>query len=83
MSPEYTGIHKVSPEYRNTPLLEIVNQPWRKFLSFDIKSTEIELFRKHERTGRPLGNDPFIKKMESLLDRKLKPQKPGPKKKDK
>ena len=35
-------------------------------------------------TGRPLGEDPFIKKMENLLDRKLKPQKPyNSKKKDK
>jgi len=44
---------------------------------------EIKLFRKHERTGRPLGEDLFIKKMEFLLDRKFKPQKSGPKKKDK
>ena len=44
---------------------------------------EIELFRKHERTGRPLGMDSFIEKMERLLGRKLKPEKPGPKKKDK
>ena len=32
-------------------------------------------------TGRPLGDVNFIEKMEVLLDRKLKPQKPGPKKK--
>jgi len=41
------------------------------------------LFRKHERTERPLGVDSFIGTMELLLGRKLKPQKPGPKKKDK
>ncbi len=68
---------------KTKPLLEIVNQPWRKFLSSDVQEPEIELFRKHERTGRPLGEDFFIKKMESLLGRRLKPQKPGPKKKDK
>jgi putative transposase len=68
---------------KTRPLLEIVNQPWRKFLSFDVQGPAIELFRKHERTGRPLGEELFIKKMESLLDRKLRPQKPGPKKKDK
>ena len=68
---------------KTRPLLEIVSRPWGKFLSSDVQEPEIELFRKHERTGRPLGEDPFIKKMESLLDRKLKPQKPGPKKKDK
>jgi len=33
--------------------------------------------------GRPLGIDSFIATMELLLGRKLKPQKPGPKKKDK
>ena len=43
----------------------------------------IALLKKHERTGRPLGADSFIEKMELLLDRKLKPKKPGPKKKDK
>jgi len=64
-------------------LQEIVNKPWEKFLAFDVQEQEIELLRKHERTGRPLGADSFIEKMELLLDRKLKPQKPGPKKKDK
>jgi putative transposase len=33
--------------------------------------------------GRLLGSDFFIEKMERLLDRKLRPKKPGPKKKDK
>jgi len=65
------------------PLLEIVNKAWRQFLAFDVKELEIELFRKHERTGRPLGADSFVEKLELLLDRKLRLQKPGPKKKDK
>ena len=68
---------------KTKPLLEMVNKPWENFLTFDVQEPEIELFRKHERTGRPLGVDSFIKKIELLLDRKLKPQKPGPKKKDK
>jgi len=68
---------------KTKPLLEMVNKPWENFLTFDVQEPEIELFRKHERTGRPLGVDSFIEKMELLLDRKLKPQKPGPKKKDK
>ena len=53
------------------------------FLSVDTRDPEIELFRKHERTGRALGTDSFIGRMEDLLGRKLKPQKPGPKKRDK
>ena len=68
---------------KTKPLLEIVNKPWKEFLSVDAQEQEIALFRKHERTGRPLGVDSFIGKMELLLGRKLKPQKPGPKKKDK
>jgi len=68
---------------KTKPLQKIVNKPWEKFLAFDVQEQEIELLRKHERTGRPLGAGSFIEKMELLLDRKLKPQKPGPKKKDK
>jgi len=50
---------------------------------FDVQDPEIELFRKHERTGRSLGVDSFIENMELILERKLKPQKPVPKKKEK
>jgi len=64
------------------PLLDIVTKTWKKFLAFDLQDFEMEMFRKHERTGRPLGEDSFIEKMEVLLDRQLTPQKPGPKKKD-
>ena len=68
---------------KTKPLLEIVNKPWEDFLSVDAQEQEIALFRKHERTGRPLGTDSFIGTMEHLLDRRLKPQKPEPKKRDK
>jgi putative transposase len=54
------------------------NKGWLEF-----GEHEIALLRKHERTGRPLGEDSFIESLESLSDRDLKPQKPGPKKKDK
>ncbi len=53
------------------------------FLKKDVQGQEIELFRKHERTGRPLGNDSFIETLGMLLDRNLKLQKPGPKMRDK
>lgn len=65
------------------PLLKMVNTPWGSFLARDVQEKEIELFRKHERTGRPLGENSFLGKMESLLGRKIKPGKPGPKKKTK
>jgi putative transposase len=65
---------------KTSPLLEIVNTPWEAFLSSDIKESEIELFRKHERTGRPLGKTTFVKQLETILDRRLRPKKPGRKK---
>jgi len=68
---------------KTKPLLEMVKSPWKKFLPVDAQESEMVLFRKHERTGRPMGDDAFIEKLEQLLDRKLKPQKPGPKGKDK
>ncbi|MBU0638071.1 MAG: hypothetical protein KKB50_04340 [Planctomycetes bacterium] len=44
-----------------------------------------ETLQRHERTGRPLGDDSFLTKLRDLLNRALKPKKPGrkPKKKDK
>ncbi len=68
---------------KTRPLLEIVNTPWGDFLSSDIKESEIELFRKHERNGRPLGKTTFVKQLETLLDRGLRPKKPGRRRIDK
>jgi putative transposase len=49
----------------------------------DVGVEEIEKLRQHERTGRPMGADGYVMEMENLLDRRLRPQKPGPKPKDK
>ena len=68
---------------KTKPLGKMLGISWKEFLSVDVQEAEIELLRKHERTGRPLGEDSFIEKMELLLNRKLRPQKPGPKGKDK
>lgn len=61
------------------PLLEIIKSSWGKFLSVYAEELEIALFRKHERTGRPMGDNAFVEKLERLLDRRLQPKKPGPK----
>jgi putative transposase len=68
---------------KTAPLNELVNTSWRKYLSTDAEESSMALFRKHERTGRPLGSDRFISKLERTLGQRLKPRKPGPKKKDK
>ncbi|MFH2093210.1 MAG: transposase [Pseudomonadota bacterium] len=63
-------------------LLERMSITWKTFLSSDVKTTQIKEFQKHERTGRPLGGDSFVEKLEVVLGRKLKLGKPGPKKKN-
>lgn len=64
-----------------SPLLEIVGD-WRGFLSTE-EGKEMEAIRRHERTGRPLGNEDFIIGIESFLGRIVRKQKPGPKAKAK
>jgi putative transposase len=62
---------------RVSPLLEIVGD-WDGFLSPE-EGKEGEEIRRHERTGRPLGNEDFIIEIENLLARILRKQKPEPK----
>jgi putative transposase len=54
---------------------------WREFLG-DGDSEEAGLaeeIRRHERTGRPLGDDGFVEGLEEALGRVLRRQTPGPK----
>lgn len=60
-----------------SPLLAMVGN-WRRFLSLS-EEDEITLLHRHERTGRPLGNDAFVDRLEDELARVLRPQRPGPK----
>ncbi|MFA5795514.1 MAG: hypothetical protein WC980_10675 [Candidatus Brocadiia bacterium] len=64
------------------PLLEMV-EDWKEFLTAPVTNKELEELRRHENTGRPLGNESFMKKMEGLLGRFLGFRKPGPKSKAK
>jgi putative transposase len=59
------------------PLLSMVGN-WSDFLSLS-SEYEMTTFRKHERSGRPLGDESFVNNIEVLLARSLRPQKPGPK----
>ncbi len=60
------------------PLLEMAGD-WRIFLAGAEEVEQVNSIRKHERTGRPLGGENFVARMESSLDRLLKRGKPGPK----
>jgi putative transposase len=63
-------------------MIDRISKSLGMFLSDDIGEHEIDCFRKHERTGRPMGEESFIDKLECYLDRTLKLQKPGPKCRD-
>jgi hypothetical protein len=58
------------------PLLEMVND-WGGFIGEEITGEEMERFRQHERTGRPMGDMDFIEGIEKSSCRVLRPKKPG------
>jgi len=94
MNPVQAGMVKAAEEYpwssarahiegnddilvKVKPLLDIVGD-WRCFLA-TTSEVDAEDFRKHERSGRPMGNANFVEKLEVGLERLLHPLKPGPK----
>lgn len=95
LNPVKTGIVKKAWDYKwssakyylnkeNDNLIEgkLLNDlisNWRDFLSVEVSQEEAELIKTHEKTGRPLGSNNFIEKLEKLLNRELKRKKPGPK----
>jgi len=52
---------------------------WRAYLQSEDEAAHLGAFRSGSRTGRPLGDDRFIERLEELTGRILKRQKPGPK----
>ncbi len=52
---------------------------WRAYLDLQTPEETVARLRRHERTGRPLGERGFIGRLEQLLGRQLHRQKPGPK----
>ncbi len=55
---------------------------WNAFLHSAIPEQELGELRRHVRTGRPLGDETFVGRLEEMLGRALKPQKRGPKPRD-
>ena len=64
---EVTGANKPFSMMATTNLLKAIDEE------------AIEAFRKHERTGRPIGDNSFIEGVEKIAGRQLKLRKPGPK----
>jgi len=49
------------------------------FLRQPVSEVKVTNIQKYERTGRPIGSEQFINKLELEIGRSLKKQKPGPK----
>ena len=52
---------------------------WKAFLGAGLDGTQYKAIRASERTGRPLGEAAFVRKLEKKLHRALAKRKPGPK----
>ena len=63
-----------------SPLLNLVGN-WREFLLQAAPQYQMEALRLHAWTGRPLGGEGFVAKLEKGLGRILHRRKPGPKQK--
>ncbi len=60
------------------PILGYVGD-WQAYLALDMDEKEMAAMRRHERTGRPLNSDDFLTRLEQRIGRRLKREKPGPK----
>jgi putative transposase len=56
--------------------LQIVHS-WKEFVEIPALEVAAESIRMHERTGRPLGNDLFIDRLELEIGESLRKKKPG------
>jgi len=71
----------------DTPLVTVepllaMHRDWHEFLTAPWPSEEWEAFRRHERTGRPMGTRTFVSVLERASGRELLPRKRGRKKGD-
>lgn len=61
------------------PMLHMVDN-WPAYLALDVDEAESRALQRHERTGRPLGDQRFVERLEDRLGRFLRKRKPGPRK---
>jgi len=54
---------------------------WREYLESRVDEGLTETLRSHSRTGRPLGDDSFLDRLERKLGKALRPRRPGRKRK--
>ena len=58
------------------PLLAMVGD-WKGLLDSALREEELAELRGHGRTGRPLGDETFLERLEDMVGRVLRPQKAG------
>ena len=63
------------------PMLERISD-WTEYLATPANESELEKIRSHQSTGRPVGSDDFILRLEKLTGRRLRRMAPGRKKKN-
>ncbi|BCR06292.1 hypothetical protein DESUT3_33610 [Desulfuromonas versatilis] len=61
-----------------SPLWEMAGD-WQLFLAGSAAEEQINEIRMHERTGKPLGSEGLVDRLETFLDRPFKRGKPWPK----
>jgi len=54
---------------------------WSSFLQIEDSKQDMKYLKRHARTGRPLGDEAFLTKLEIMTGRTLRKKKPGPRKK--
>ena len=69
---------KDDPLVKVAPLLAMIGD-WHAFLESAMPEEELRDIRRHTGTGRPLGDEIFLDRLEGMVGRLLKPQKRGPK----
>jgi putative transposase len=60
----------------DSPLPAMIGD-FRAFLAAGVDEAQAEEIERHQRTGRPLGDDAFVESLEKQLKRPLKPRKRG------
>ncbi|GJQ58893.1 MAG: hypothetical protein SCALA701_16940 [Candidatus Scalindua sp.] len=60
-----------------TSLLNETLEDWNEFLNLTTSEQDVKMLQQHERTGRPLGSDGFLTRLEKPIGRLLKPKRSG------
>lgn len=60
------------------PMLALIND-WPGYLGSSATLDQVQSIRRHSRTGRPAGDDSFLRHLEDMTGRRLRRRRPGPK----